>query len=244
MAEYATLRGKVTAYPEQEKGLVEVQIGAFDSKRNTVQARAGQSMSGVYWLPEIGDVVEVELPQLPGYEARIVHIHRKKQDAQTKTCWNKENNVKQLRSRSGHTITLDDTKEKEKLTLHTAGGLELILEDQNQTVSIRKDKQENPVLTLDMKQQQVKLDGGKDLTITCGGSTIHMDSEGNLSIQAKGKLELSGKSITLKAKGTLEGKGEKVELQGSMSAQIQGKDQLKLTSGGVAQVKGSVVKLN
>lgn len=42
----------------------------------------------------------------------------------------------------------------------------------------------------------------------------------------------------------MEGKGEMVELQGSMSAQIQGKDQLKLSSGGVTQVKGSMVKLN
>lgn len=244
MGEYATLRGKVTAYPEREKGLVEVQIGAFDTKHNTVWARVGQTMSGVYWLPEIGDVVEVALPRRPGYEARIVHIHRNIQDAQTKTCWTRENNIKQLRSRSGHTITLDDTKEKGKLTLRTAGGLELILEDQNQTVSVRKDQQEKPVLTLDMKQQQVKLDGGKDLTITCGGSTIHLDGEGNLSIQAKGKLELSGKSISLKAKGTLEGKGEKVAFQGNMSAQVQGKDQLKLTSGGVTQIRGSLVKLN
>ena len=87
MAERELLRGKVTSYPaDSDKGLVEVSIGAYDQENDTIYARMGQSMSGVYWLPEIGDVVEVELPGRPGGEPRIVHIHRTGEDAQTGAC--------------------------------------------------------------------------------------------------------------------------------------------------------------
>lgn len=57
MAEREILRGKVLSYPaEENKGLVEVSIGAYDKNGDTVYARVEQGMSGVYWLPEIGDV--------------------------------------------------------------------------------------------------------------------------------------------------------------------------------------------
>ena len=72
MTEREILRGKVLSYPaEKDKGLVEVSIGAYDKNGDTVYARVEQSMSGVYWLPEIGDIVEVELSPLPGGEPRI-----------------------------------------------------------------------------------------------------------------------------------------------------------------------------
>ena len=56
MAEREILRGKVLSYPaEKDKGLVEVSIGAYAKDGDTVYARVEQSMSGVYWLPEIGE---------------------------------------------------------------------------------------------------------------------------------------------------------------------------------------------
>ncbi len=132
------LRGKVVSYPaEKDKGLVEVSIGAYDKDGDTVYARVEQSLSGVYWLPEIGDVVEVELPDQPGGEHRIVHIHRQGEDQQTAACWTEKNDLKQFLTRSGHRVTLDDTQDQTAITVHTAGGLELRLEDKPQTLPLR-----------------------------------------------------------------------------------------------------------
>lgn len=239
------LRGTVSAYPAgKDRGLVEVRLGAFDPQGNTVLATVVQAMSGVYWLPEIGDVVEVELSPLPGRLPRVVHVHRGTQDQQTGDCWTERNDRKQLRTRSGHTFTLDDTQDSGRVSLRTAGGLELALEDKDQTITLRMDQTEAPALTLDMKTGQVKLAAEKGLTLSCGGAVLSFDQDGNLSIRAKGRLELAGQSLSLEARGKLEGKGQQLELSGSMTAALAGENQAELRSGGITQVKGSVVKLN
>lgn len=245
MTEREVLRGKVTSYPaDNDKGLVEVSVGAYDEENDAIYARVEQSMSGVFWLPEIGDVVEVELPGIPGGEPRILHVHRPEGDEQTGTCWTEENNIKQLLTRSGNRVTLDDTQDAAAITLHTSGGLELKLEDKPQTVTLRAEGADEPVLLLDMKNDEIKLAAGKKLTVTCGGASIAFDSSGNISIEAKGKLALSGQEIDLDAKGKLAAKGQQAEVTGSMAAKVSGQSQLELSSSGVTQVKGSMVKLN
>lgn len=245
MAEREILRGKVTSYPAEEyKGLVEVSIGAYDENSDTVYARVEQSMSGVYWLPEIGDVVEVELPGLHGGEPRILHVHRPGEDAQTGACWTEQNDVKQFLTRSGHCVTLDDTEDKTAISVHTAGGLELKLEDESQTVTLCAEGKDTPVLQLDIQNDAIKLDAGKELTVTCGGASISVDSSGNITVKAKGTLELSGQDISISAKGKMAAKGQNAELTASMAAKVEGKSQLDLTSSGMTQVKGGMVKLN
>jgi len=239
------LRGKVVSYPaEKDKGLAEVSIGAYDKDGDMVYARVEQSMSGVYWLPEIGDVVEVELPDQPGGEPRIVHIHRPDGDEQTAACWTEKNDLKQFLTRSGHRVTLDDTQDQTAVTVHTAGGLELKLEDKPQTVTLCAEGKDTPVLLLDMENDAIKLSAGKELTITCGGASIAIDSSGNITVKAKGTLDLSGQDVSVSGKNKLSAKGQTAEMTGSMSAKVEGKSKLDLTSSGVTQVKGSMVKLN
>lgn len=245
MVQRQILRGRVTAYPtEGDKGLVEVSIGAYDQNGDTVYARAEQGVSGLYWLPELGDVVEVELSDLPGSEPRIVHMYRPEGDGQTARCWTEKNDKKQLLTRSGHCITLDDTQDRTALTVHTAGGLELRLEDEAQTVSLCAEGKDAPVLRLDMKKDELSLSAGKTLTIACGGASITLDGDGNIALKAKGKLELGGQDVSIAAQSSLTARGRQAELTGDMSAKVSGQSQLELSSGGVTQVKGGMVKLN
>lgn len=245
MAEREILRGKVLSYPaEKDKGLVEVSIGAYAKDGDTVYARVEQSMSGVYWLPEIGDIVEVELSPLPGGEPRIVHIHRPGEDEQTGVCWTEKNDVKQFLTRSGHCVTLDDTQDHTAVTIHTSGGLELKLEDETQTVTLCAVEKETPVFQLDVKNDTIKLSAGKELTLSCGGASITFDSEGNITVKAKGTLDMSGKEIKASATQKAAVKGQSIEVSAAQSAKVEGKGKLDLTSSGVTQVKGSMIKLN
>lgn len=245
MGDYDLLRGKVTAHlGDREKGLVEVSLGSYDKDRDKLHARVAQSMSGVYWLPEVGDIVEVLVPRTPGYEARILHIHRPEGDAQVADCWTEKNDKKQFQTRAGHTVTWDDTPDKTSILVESAGGLDLLLEDEAQTVTIRKKDAETPVLKLDMKNDQIALSAGKQLSITCGGAVLEIDSSGNVRIQAKGKLELSGQEITLSAQSKLTAKGQQVEVSGGMTTKLTGQTQLQMSSSGITEVKGSMIKLN
>lgn len=239
------LRGKVLSYPEEkDKGLVEVSIGAYAEESDTIYARVQQSMSGVYWLPEIGDIVEVELSDRPGGEARIVHIHRPGEDEQTSACWTEKNDVKQFLTRSGHSVTLDDTEEHTAITIHTAGGLELKLVDETQTVTLCAEEKDTPLLQLDVENDTVKLSAGKELTISCGGASITFDSEGNITVKAKGKLNMSGDAVNVSATNKVVVKGKDAELSATAGAKVEGKSQLDLTSSSITHVKGSMVKLN
>ena len=245
MDDFDILRGKVTAHlGEKEKGMVEVALGGYDKDQDKLHARVAQSMSGVYWLPEVGDVVEVLVPRAPGYEAHVLHIHRPEGDAQTADCWTEKNDKKQFKTRAGHTVTLDDTQDKTSIRIESAGGLNILLEDEPQTVTIRKKDAETPSLKLDMKDDAITLSAGKKFTITCGGATLEIDSSGNISIQAKGKLELSGQEITLNAQSKLTAKGQQVEVSGGMTTKVTGQTQLQLSSSDITEVKGSMIKLN
>lgn len=245
MSEQVVLRGKVSAYPaDKDKGLVEVKISALDAQNDTVLARVEQSMSGVYWLPEIGDAVEVALPKMPGDEAHIIRVHRETQNQQVTDCWTQTNDRKQLRTRSGHTLTMDDTQDNGRVTLRTAGGLELEMEDEGQTISLRMGEKEEPVLVLDMKNEEVKLAAIQKLAISCGGASIAFDSDGNVTVSAKGKLHLSGQEICEEAQNKLVGQAKQLELTGTTSAALSGKNQVQVSSSGITQIKGKTVKLN
>lgn len=245
MWEQLILRGKVSAYPsEKDKGLVEVQVGALDTKNNTVLALVEQSMSGVYWLPELGDIVDVALSSRPGALPRVIHIHRKQQDQQVAKCWTAQNDRKQLRTRSGHTLTLDDTQDGAQVSLQTGGGLELLLSDQEHTIVLRKNQKETPLLSLNTETEEVTLSAGKKLTIQCGKSQLAFDSNGNITIHAAGDLTLQAKKISLNAQVNLEGKGEQISLHGSMGAKFSGGSKVEVDSSGIAQFKGKLIKLN
>ena len=262
MADFDYLRGRVTAHLDGgEKGLVEVALGGYDQERDKIHARVVQSMSGVYWLPEIGDVVEAAVPRVPGYEAHILRVHRPADDEQTQACWTEKNDVKQFRTRSGHTVTLSDAQDGALISIRTAGGLECRLEDGPQSVTVKKreaPEQEyhdeieaghvirtDPAAGTILKEgDTVTLSAGKGISIRCGGASLEIDSGGGVAIRAKGALDLSGREITLSAQGSLTAKGRQLALSGGMTAELSGQTRLQLSSSGITEVKGGVIKLN
>ena len=141
-------------------------------------------------------------------------------------------------------FTLDDTKDRTAITIHTSGGLELKLEDETQTVTLCAVEKETPVFQLDVKNDTIKLSAGKELTLSCGGASITFDSEGNITVKAKGTLDMSGKEIKASATQKAAVKGQSIEVSAAQSAKVEGKGKLDLTSSGVTQVKGSMIKLN
>jgi len=242
------LRGKVTAYPGgKDKGLVEVSIGAYDQKQDKVFARVEQSIVGLYWLPEIGDTVEVDISGQPGGDARVLHVRRREDDQQTAACWTEKNDLKQLKTRSGHTITLSDTQGKTAVTILTAGGLECKLDDEKKQISLKPKDAQTPsiLLNADTGKDELTLSSGKGLQFQCGGAKLEIDSSGNIKVSTNGTLNVTAQSVSLEAKLNLTAKGgQKAELSGNMTTKISGQTKLDLTSNGITQIKGSMVKLN
>lgn len=239
------LLGKVTAYPKEDKqkGLVEVTVGAFDTDHATVLARVEPLVPGVYWLPELGNVVAAEIPDGPGYEAHVVHVRRQEGDAQTSSCWTEKNDIKQVKTRSGHTFTFDDTQDAAAVTLCSSGGLTLRLDDKAKTVTV-KGSGDTPSLTLNMDQDTATLSAGQSLSLQCGGAEVKIDDQGNISISTSGNLSVSAKDITLSASASLTAEGQETKISGGATATVSGETKLDLKSSGITQINGSMVKLN
>jgi phage protein D/phage baseplate assembly protein gpV len=130
-----------------------------------------------------------------------------------------------IRSRSGHTITLDDTDNSEKISIVDKTGKNLI--------------------EIDSKNNLLEIKAGSKVEIhTDDGHTIVLDSNG-IKIEAKGKdLTLKATNVKIESDMNVDIKaGMNMTVEGSMT-KISGKATMDLDGGGMLNVKGALVKIN
>ena len=130
-----------------------------------------------------------------------------------------------IRSRSGHTITLDDTDNSEKISIVDKTGKNLI--------------------EIDSKNNSLEIKAGSKVEIhTDDGHTIVLDSNG-IKIEAKGKdLTLKATNVKIESDMNVDIKaGMNMTVEGSMT-KISGKATMDLDGGGMLNVKGALVKIN
>lgn len=239
-----TLRGTVSAYPAgDDQGLVEVRIAALEEGRDTVLARVEHTLGGVYWLPEIGDAVEVEMNDLPGCMPVVIRVCRPAQNTQIQACWTENNDRKQLCTRSGHTLTFDDTQDNTAIRLQTAGGLKLELNDATRCIRLSTQDQDQPFLVLDLKNGTLELSAPKQVCLQCGESSLKLEENGNVALTAKTDLAIKADNISLQATGNLDGKGQQMNLAGRSTAKLVGQNGIEFSSRGIAKFKVGVLEV-
>lgn len=201
MTETATSQiviGVVKALDEKTPGRVKVTFphqGSCESAWCSVVSPMGGGGRGVVFLPEPGDHVIVALEH--GHPDRgfiLGAIWSEKQPPPKLDGKPTENNIRLIRSRSGHEVRLDDTKGKERIEI------------------VDKDGKRKVVIDTAGKKIQVICDAG-DVEVTAGS--------GNIAVKAgSGKVEIEGKTIavtstgdmTIKATGNLKLSGTKVDI--------------------------------
>lgn len=94
---------------------------------------------GTFYMPEVGHEVvvgfedgDIDRPCILGCLWSPGDDQPPSQADNTST-----NNVRTTVSRSGHELTFDDSPGAGRITLRTAGGLEIVLDDQQQSITIR-----------------------------------------------------------------------------------------------------------
>lgn len=244
MTEAQTFRGTVSAYPAgDDQGLVEVHIAALEEGRDTVLARMEHTLGGAYWLPEIGDAVEVELTDLPGCTPVVTRVCRPAQDAQTRACWTENNDRKQLRTRSGHTLTFDDTRDNTAIRLQTAGGLQLDLDDAARCIRLGRQDEEQPFLVLDLQNGTLELSAPKGVRLRCGESSLNLEENGNVTLTARADLALRAKNISLEATEDFTARGQQANVTGRSAAKLVGQNGMEFSSRGIAKFKVGVLEV-
>ena len=146
---------------------------------------------GAFWIPEVRDEVLVAFvhglmcqPIVLGglYNGKDKPSTQRKDDLDQKL----------FRTKAGHQILLDDSKDKHAITITTNGGHEANLSDFEKKVSLKTSG--GHTIKLD--------DSGKVVSVkTSGGHTVKLDDSGTVAVEHSGgaKISMEAAQITIEA---------------------------------------------
>jgi len=191
----------VTGYvnPEEDPdGLRKVQINfpwRGEDNENCL-ARVASLMAGnergMFFYPEIGDEVLVAFEQGDINYPYIIGALWNSEDKPPETNSDGKNNIKLIKSRSGHTIKIDDTEDNEKIEI--------------------VDKTEKNIILIDSKNNSISLKCDGDIEISAPNGKVTINAKYlELKSSASTKIEASG-GMDLKASGTMNIKGATVNI--------------------------------
>jgi uncharacterized protein involved in type VI secretion and phage assembly len=134
---------------------------------------------GTFFLPEVGDEVLVSFDHGDITQPYVIGALWNGKDKPPEKNADGKNNVRVIKSRSGHKIILDDEQGSEKVTICTKSGHQIVLDD-----------------SADNKKIEIK-----DKT---GTNSILIDStQHNISILSQMKITIQAQMIEIKAGATL-----------------------------------------
>ncbi len=172
--------GVVSKLDEKTAGRVKVKfphLGMCEGDWCVVVSPMGGAGRGFVMLPEVGDHVVVALEHGDVNRGYVLGAFwTAKQQPPELDGKPKENNLRLIRSRSGHQIRLDDTKGKERIEIIDKDG-----------------------------KRQILLDSAKKkIVVECDGDVDVKAGSGNVSVKAgSGKVEVEGQSVTVKSTGEM-----------------------------------------
>lgn len=159
------------------------------------------SSRGAYFLPEIDDEVLVSFEHGDINSPFIVGALWNGKDKPPQNNQEGKNNIRQFKSRSGHTITFDDNKEQksEKIEINSALGHQIILDDKNQKGNIKIKSKENQSILIDDTNRSIEIkdNAGNQIKIDANSNNITIQAMGGIVIQGQSGITLSSSNIKL-----------------------------------------------
>jgi uncharacterized protein involved in type VI secretion and phage assembly len=177
----------------KQLGRVKVKFPWLNETDESHWARIATPMAGktgsFYCLPEVDDEVLVVFEQGDPRFPYILGVLWNGQDKPPENNENKKNDVRLIRSRSGHEIRLDDTEGKEKLEIiDKSGQNKLTFDPTSNTITITSEKD----ITLSAPKGKIKL----------SAQAVELESTQQTTIQAKTGLDLKTDAM-MNLKGTI-----------------------------------------
>jgi uncharacterized protein involved in type VI secretion and phage assembly len=182
--------------PDQ-MGRVKVRFPWRDDQDESFWARVATMMAGSgrgsFFLPEVDDEVLVAFDHGEIHHPYVVGALWNGQDTPPETNSDGKNNIRKIRSRSGHEIVLDDSGDQktEKVTITSAAGHRIVLDDASGQERIEiADKTGSNTIVIDSVQGSVTLQSQTKLTIK--SPMIEIEADTTMTIKAGASLTLQG----------------------------------------------------
>jgi len=182
---YGVVIGKVTKNNDIERGIplgrVKVSYPWLSEGAESGWARCATPMAGsdigIYFLPEVGDEVLIAFEQGNLAHPIVIGSLWNAEKRPPANNINGQNSTRLIKTKSGHTITLDDTTNNEKIVIQDKGGSQITM-TQNGSVTISAAKD----LILKAKGS-ITLDTDRENgTITLGANEVDVNVKTQMNV--------------------------------------------------------------
>jgi uncharacterized protein involved in type VI secretion and phage assembly len=164
-------------------------------RMTTLMAGGGR---GTFFLPENGDEVLIAFEHGDINRPYAIGALWNGADNPPETNSDGQNNIRKIRSRSGHEIILNDDNNagQEKIEIHTNAGHRILLDDSTGQEKIEiVDKSGNNKLTIDSVQNALNIECGMQLKIKA--NMIEISADSTMTIKAGATLTLQGAIVQI-----------------------------------------------
>jgi uncharacterized protein involved in type VI secretion and phage assembly len=183
-------------------GRVRVRFPVRESNDDSYWARIATLMGGkgrgTVFLPEVGDEVLVAFDQGNAEHPYVIGSLWNGEDKPPETNSDGKNNIRKIRSRSGHEILFNDDADtkQEKVVIRTKAGHVIILDDSSGKEKIEvKDKTGSNSITIDSNQNAIAVSSAMKLSLK--SQTIEIEAQGILTIKANATLTIQGTLVKI-----------------------------------------------
>ncbi len=202
-------------------GRVKVKFPWLSDQDESPWARLAMPMAGpergFYFLPEVDDEVLVAFEHGLIEFPYVLGALWNGQDKPPESNGDGENNVRTIKSRSGHVIRLDDKDGEEKIEIIAKG--------------------EKSTIIIDAKANTISVTSESDLTIT--------SSDGKLTLSGSSvEITSTAEAITLASKAAVDIKADGDLKQSGNGVEVQANGKMDLKAGPQLNIKGGVVNIN
>lgn len=187
---------------------------------------------GAYLMPEVGEQVVVGFFEGCIDRPFVLGSIYAAGDAMLSESFNKDNDIKRIKTKSGNLIEISDKKDEQSITIKTPKQLSVEMKEKSQVIIVSAGK---ILVEIDGKNGKISIKGEKEISLESGSAKLSMKSSG--AVELKGaNIEIKGDSaIKLNSSGTLDIKGQKTSISGSLA---------EVKADGMLTLKGSLTKIN
>ncbi|MGA1865663.1 MAG: phage baseplate assembly protein V, partial [bacterium] len=153
---------------------------------------------GIYFLPEVDDEVLVAFDHGDIDYPYVLGALWNSEDSPPETNSDGNNNIRMIRSRSGHEIIFNDdgTAHQEKIEIHTNAGHIILMNDSSGQEKIEIiDKTGNNKMTIDSVRNLINIESTMQLKIKSG--MIEIEATGMMTIKAGATLTIEGAMVNI-----------------------------------------------
>ncbi|MFC5045924.1 type VI secretion system Vgr family protein [Aquimarina hainanensis] len=199
---------------------------------------------GFHFIPEIGETVVCQFEnnhsERPYVAGSLYHGVAKAENWQSE-----QNNVKAIRTRSGHTIELNDTEGEEKINIYDNDGSIITFDTQAKSLTI------NATEDINISAKNVHITAEENITLgaqqnveVAAETAVKAISQGTVELQSEADTTVrSNAALAIEASSDMTAKGQNAIVEGLAGAELNS-PQTKVSGSAMTEVSGGILKLN